>query len=228
MKKFIIFSLVLLFSTNSYSQARVNRAEIKFGNQSAVLNHATGWSYNSTLGEWVEHQNVISSDKKIFWVSQHPQNFMGMQFKTVSVNNTKYYVLIVEKLKGLYLYPEIYADWREWVEIFGYIFSEKQYSKIWDFDTTDSVIKITTKLWTSVRRENKDTLLNLIHSELLSKENEGKCMFPVTKAEVENEEFIRFYLPKCSPFSFLTHLSANFDKEYFEVTTSEFEKLKID
>lgn len=227
MKKFIIFSLVFLFSTNCYSQARVNRPEIIFENQSEVLNQATGWSYNSDLGEWVDHVNAISSELRIrHGPSRLAQNFIEMQFKTVNVNNEKYYVLIVRKQRGAYMYPEIYEDWFRWVEIFGYIFTKTQYNKIWDFDATGSVIKIVTKQWTSVRRENADTLLDMIQTNLLSDEKWGVCTFPIMKASVENEEFIRFYVPECSYGNDYDSF-INFDKEYFEVTISEFDKLKV-
>jgi len=217
-------SLILMISTNGYSQARVNRPEIKFENQSEVLNQATGWSYNSTLGEWIDHDNVISSDKREYRPSRHTQNFIEMQFKTVNVNNEKYYVLMVQKWAGSYLYPEIYEDWVRWVQISGYIFSEAQYKKIWDFDTTGPIIKLVTKRWVSFRKHKADTFLDLIQTELLSNERSlsGGCTLPIMKALVENEEFIRFYVPECYDDSFI-----NFDKEYFEVVPSEFEKLKI-
>ena len=124
------------------------------------------------------------------------------------------------------MYPEIYEDWFRWVEIFGYIFTKTQYNKIWDFDATGSVIKIVTKQWTSVRRENADTLLDMIQTNLLSDEKWGVCTFPIMKASVENEEFIRFYVPECSYGNDYDSF-INFDKEYFEVTISEFDKLKV-
>ena len=111
--------------------------------------------------------------------------------------------------------------------MYGYIFSEEQYNRIWDLDIAGSVIKIVTEQWTSVRRENVDTFLDLIQTDLLSGYTISKCEFPIMKAEVENEEFIRFYTPEC-PLSFQGGDSFyNFDERYFEVTPTEFEKLKI-
>ena len=120
MKKIIIFFLALLIPTDGYSQARKNRPEIKFENQSEVLSKATGWSYNSTLGEWIDHENVISDKKRIYGPSRFYQNFIEMQFKTIVTNNEKYYVLIVQRWRGAYMYPEIYEDWYRWVEYYGY------------------------------------------------------------------------------------------------------------
>ena len=227
MKEIIICFLALLISTNSYSQARKNRPDITFENQSEVLSKATGWSYNSTLGEWIDHENVISDSKNKRDPSRLSQNFIDMQFKTVVVNNEKYYVLIVQKWAGRYVYPEIYEDWYRWVEFNGYIFSEEQYNRIWSLNTIGSVINLVIETWTVVRRENADTFLDLIQTSLLSGFTISKCVFSFMKAEVENEEFIRFYVPECS-FSYYDETSYfNFDKEYFEVAPTEFEKLKI-
>lgn len=225
--KIIIFFLALLISTDGYSQARKNRPEIKFENQSEVLNKATGWSYNSIFGEWLGNENLISNDKNIREQSRVSQNFIEMQFKTVSINNEKYYVLIVQKWRGAYMYPEIYEDWFRWVEVFGYIFSEEQYDSIWNIGTVGSVIKLVTEKWTSVRSEHADDLLDLVQTNLLSGYTFGKCVFPIMKAEVENEEFLRFYIPECPSYYSDVDSFINFDEEYFEVTPTEFEKLKI-
>lgn len=60
----IISTLFLLLSTLlSFGQDRVNRQKISFDTTSQVLLKATGWDYNSSIGEWVDYNNVICGDK---------------------------------------------------------------------------------------------------------------------------------------------------------------------
>ena len=55
--------MMCLMTMVSFGQDRVNREKLSFLDKSNQLTTAVGWSYNTTLGEWVDYNNVIESDK---------------------------------------------------------------------------------------------------------------------------------------------------------------------
>jgi len=65
MKKINLALMILVLVTNNLiGQTRENRKKIYFHNQSDTIKKAIGWSYNSTLGEWIDYENVICNDKE--------------------------------------------------------------------------------------------------------------------------------------------------------------------
>jgi hypothetical protein len=86
MRNYRLFTFVIFFLSYffSYSQERVNRQKLVFKEKSLILNDAVGWSYNSTLGEWVDYKNNIDDNKsnnnkqEPYLVSHNPQNFISI------------------------------------------------------------------------------------------------------------------------------------------------------
>ena len=55
MKTKLTIIAILLTSSLLYvfAQERINREKLSFDMTSGTLSKATGWAYNSTLGEWI-------------------------------------------------------------------------------------------------------------------------------------------------------------------------------
>lgn len=226
------FMLILLFSsTQVFAQARVNRKKITFQKQTETITKASGWSYNKTLGEWVDYPNVISSSKQFkekykklqgkYMMSRTNQNFLSMQFKTVNLNNQEHYVLVVEKWDGSYKYPSIKKDWQTYKVREGYIFSADEYKKL---NSADSLVELKTKYRTFTLSKPDDTrFLAKIQTELGREKSKysTEYTFPVRKTKVDGKDLVRFYAPSM----FSKYSKYNFEKKYFEVPQEEFKKL---
>jgi len=224
---FLLSFLVL----SVYGQTRKNREKLSFQDKSDVMSIAIGWSYNSVLGEWVDYENVISVNKEYktkskfmygtFMKSLTSQNFINMITKTIIYNEQKYYVLVVEKWDYYYEYPNLKMDRYCYKNTFGYIFTESEYNKLKDFNKevqlkTNIVVSIGSKN----EKYNEQKFLDYILTEITREISEYSTIytFPVLKSDEEN---IRFYLPD----RFSEYSEYNFDKEYFETTSKNFNKI---
>lgn len=63
MKKILVTILVVVGVMSVNAQERVNRQNVDFIESSEILTSAIGWSYNGTIGEWVDYNNCICYDK---------------------------------------------------------------------------------------------------------------------------------------------------------------------
>jgi len=234
MKK-ILFGIAIMTMTSSlFGQARVNRQKISFINQSEKITKATGWAYNATLGEWIDYENVICQDKdyktkykslRSYMMSRRSQNFLNIQFKTVSLDSNTYFVLMVEKWQGRYKYPSIREDWHLWKETFGYIFTESQYDKI---KSSDSIVELKAQyqvsLGSNYEKYDEVKFLDLIQTELKSgKSKYLKYIFPIKKTNVDGQNLVRFFVP----VYFSSYSNNDFEKEYFEIAQIDFDKIMI-
>ena len=236
MKRILPISLLLLLlSLTVFSQSRTNRQKITFTNSSDKLTSSIGWSYNETLGEWIDFNNVISGDKDYktkykslqgSWLkSRITQNFIDIQTKTLNFKGIQYFILMVNKYNGRYEYPSIYEDWYLWKEVQGFIFTEDEYNKLLELD---GEVKLETKYRVDIgsKYENYDetTFLDLIQTKLNKLSTYGSTFtFPILKTISDDTEVIRFYVPE----SFSSYLIYDFEKKYFEVSPQEFNKIII-
>lgn len=237
MKKIILSIILFSLVTNVFSQSRVNRSKLSFSNSSEKLSSSTGWSYNETLGEWIDYENVINKDKDYktkykslrgeYMMSRIKQNFIDIKTKSLSINEEKYFVVMVRKWNGRYKYPSIYEDWYSWEEVQGFIFTENEYSKILNFT---GEIKLETnnyvELGSSYEKYDETVFLDLIQNELKSDNKySSKYTFPVLKTTSDELEVIRFYVPQV--FTKSKFNSYNFEKEYLETSPENFDKIII-
>ena len=237
MKKIILSIILFSLVTNVFSQSRVNRSKLSFSNSSEKLSSSTGWSYNETLGEWIDYENVINKDKDYktkykslrgeYMMSRIKQNFIDIKTKSLSINEEKYFVVMVRKWDGRYKYPSIYEDWYSWEEVQGFIFTENEYSKILNFT---GEIKLETnnyvELGSSYEKYDETVFLDLIQNELKSDNKySSKYTFPVLKTTSDELEVIRFYVPQV--FTKSKFNSYNFEKEYLETSPENFDKIII-
>jgi hypothetical protein len=224
--------LMLIFFIQTSGQDRVNRQKLIFNVKSGFISKAVGWSYNSTIGEWVDYDNVISNDKNYkdkykniqgqYMMSRIEQNFLNIQTKTLLYNETNYYVLLVEKWSGRYKYPSIKEDWLMYKQTIGYVFSELEFMKL---NNIEGELELKPKVTVSMGRdyENYDEtiFLDLIQTALSNdKGYASQYTFPVTKSK---DGAIRFYLPQY----FSNYSGYDFEKEYFETDYENFKNILI-
>ena len=231
---------LILLSTSLFSQSRTNRQKLVFTGSSEIMTSSIGWSYNKTLGEWIDYQNVILDNKDYktkykFMMggrmeSKIDNNFLSIQIKTLKFKDVKYYVLIVKKMDGRYMYPSIYEDWYYWESTEGYIYTENEYNKL---KNLEGKIELKTdyrvKLGSSSEVFDEIKFLDLIQTRL--NDDNGKSSyildsylipytFPVLKTVSDETEVIRFHVPHSSILK-----NYDFGKEYFEVSTENFQKI---
>lgn len=236
MKKSIFTLLIVLISINLAAQTRQNREKIKFEKESDLIKSATGWSYNSTIGEWVDYENVISNDKKYktefkslqgeYMKSHTKQNFISIQTKKTFLDSIPYYVIIIEKYGGGYEYPKIKRDWKTWKEIVGYIYTQDEYNKIISFDET---VELKTKNIVSLginKPYDEQLILDKVQTELkkeISKYS-PEYIFPLKLTKSDDQKVLRFYLPTY----FSRYNKYDFEKEYFEIKPELIKKIIIE
>lgn len=206
-----------------FGQERANREKLSFVTSSEnKLSKATGWAYNTALGEWVDYENVISDDKNYkdkykllqgsYMMSHSSQSFQWLWTRTILFNGTVYYVLIVNRWSGAYQYPSIQEDWYEFKETIGYIYTKEEYQKLLNIE---SPLELKTKYKVSMgskyEKYDETIFLDLIQTELskIKSAYSPEYTFPVMKSK---EGAVRFYIPE----SFSTYSNYDFEKKYFE------------
>lgn len=243
----VILILTIFLSTcfQLYGQERINREKLSFKKNSEMMTKAIGYSYNSTIGEWIDYENIISNNKdykneynslQSNWIrkkykavryidkmSQNSQNFINIQTKKLDFKNKVYYVIIITKWIGQFEYPLIQEDYYTYKQTEGYIYTKEEFQKL---DSLDQKIELRTKSMVSVGSKHEiydeTKFLDLIQTELnreISK-YEPEYIFPVLKS---NEGAIRFYLPEY----FFGYSKYNFDNAYFETDQENFSKIYI-
>lgn len=157
----IKLTLITLLLTGTlfqvFGQERTNREKLSFDTTSGILSKATGWANNSTLGEWIDYENVISDSKDYkdkykslqgeYMMSRISQNFQKVQTKTITYTGTTYYVLIVDKWSGRYEYPYIREDWYTFKQTIGYIYTKEEYQKLLNIE---SLVELKTQYMVSM------------------------------------------------------------------------------
>lgn len=233
----IKLTLFTLFVTGTlfqvFGQERTNREKLSFDAVSGILSKATGWANNSTLGEWIDYENVISDDKDYkvkykslqggFMMSRTSQNFQKVETRTVIYKGTTYYLLMVDKWSGEYEYPSIREDWYTFKQTLGYIYSKEEYQKLFNLE---SLVELKTqyvvRMGSKYEKYDEIKFLDLVQTELSTEKSKysPEYTFPIMKSK---EGAIRFYLPD----SFSTYSKYDFEKKYFETDFENFSKIML-
>lgn len=237
MKKLIMVTMIALTSLTSFGQDRVNRQKLSFEQSSEVLTNSTGWEYNETLGEWIDYTNVISKNKDFkdkykslqgsYMMSESPFKFNSLQIKTLTYNNTKYYVLLHDNWTGRYKYPSIRQDWKEYKRVDAYIFNETEYQNLKNFKnvTFSNVVKYDLEY----EEYDETKLLDLIQTELSTPKSSydikygSKWGMLITTSKDGN---IRFLTPTILDLV-IKYKTYDFTKMYFETNSDNFNKLVL-
>lgn len=234
-KKMVLALLLpLAIALQGFAQERVSRPKLSFADSSGTLAKATGWAYNSTFGEWIDYENVISNSKDYkdkyksllgeWMMSRVHQNFLRMQTKLVIFNEKPYYVLVVEKWSGRYEYPAIQQDWYTFRQTWGYIFTESEFLKL---RAIESLVEVKTsqavQLGSKYEEYSEEKFLALIQTKLMEEAGAYSLeyTFPVMKSR---EGAIRFYVPDY----FASYSRFDFEKQYFETDLGSFKSILID
>lgn len=237
MKKIILLFIIFL-PLISFSQERVNRPKLSFESVSYTLTNATGWAYNSELGEWIDYENVICASKDYkdkyktllgkYMMSKYQQNFITIQTKTFSFKDEKYYTLIVDKWAGSYEYPAIQKGWEEYTVKIGYIFTEDEYNKLKNLENDIIELKTSYSTRFSLRfdKYNEIKFLDLMQAELTREKSkyDSEYILPIMKSKEGN---VRFYIP--DNFNQRNEYNRyNFEEKYFETDIENFSKIIIE
>ena len=233
----IKLTLITLLLTGTlfqvFGQERTNREKLGFDTISGILTKATGWANNSTLGEWIDYENVISDSKDYkdkykslqgaYMMSHINQNFQKVLTKTLNYKGKTYYVLIVDKWNGRYEYPSIRENWYEFKQTIGYIYTTEEYQKLLNLE---KLVELKTRYMVSIgskyEKYDETVFLDLIQTELSKEKSKysPEYNFPIMKSK---EGAIRFYLPE----SFTSYSKYDFEKKYFEIDFDSFTKIII-
>jgi hypothetical protein len=229
--KFLIFTICVLNISILLSQSRENRKKFTFTGRSQKISNSTGWSYNKEIGEWVDYKNVILNnkeykdmDKSIFIprVGKTEQNFKSIDFRTISFRGVKYYILMIQKSGGWYIYPNIRKDWISRDLYLGHIFSENEFKKLLSLENEVELITTGPIRLGRIYDYEETKFLDLIQTRLTTDESEfymgenWERKFPVKKTKSDGSEVIRLLLPS---------LSCDFENNYFEISPKDFKKL---
>ncbi|AWH86169.1 hypothetical protein HYN59_14095 [Flavobacterium album] len=242
MRKIIMMLSFALCTVAINAQERIDRPDLKFEKSSQVLTEATGWIYNKSSGKWMENLNTITTDKPYsdskraieYMRSRSSSTFNKLQIKTITYNNTPYYILVMERWAGSYKYPSIQKDWQTGIRNYAYIISEEEYNKlrniqnsievlvegdvyIYEYDETKLLDEIQNEL---IKIDQQKALETPKKKKQKNEEKKGrKMLFLVTKS---TEGQIRFKLPMTIYGS-----APDFSQEYYETAPENFSKLII-
>ncbi len=172
-----------------------------------------------------------------------------MQFAKLIYNDNIYYVLIVSKLTGHYRYRHIKEDWRTWSSFYAYVFDENEYLKLLNISPDNRKISIKAEISVSKNSayidrdarcwlewisgdshhlaacdKSKRDVLNKIQTDI--DHNRKGMMSNYWRVRLaDDNEHIRFQVPDSfsRPPSFKI-----FERQYFEVSQEDFNKLLMD
>lgn len=207
MKKLFLGALLLL-STLSFTQPRVNEVLPKFIETGNSFTETTQYEYSSYSGKWVEKKNSENSF------------FQKIEFKTIEYNSIKYYVMVIHELDGAYKYPSIKQGFYTWNSLRAYIYTSEQYAALKNYESVSSnYYEIRSSV---ISNDGMDALeLSVINTLKDKRKPYYKATFKIKK---EDENTIRFILPLKSEYSILEKYYG-FDKKYFESSATNFNKL---
>jgi len=237
MKKLRLIIVILFLTINLFGQDRVNREVINFDKTSKIINSATGWSYNTIIGEWVENKNVISNDKKFkrYQISQFQQNFESIQIKTINIEQDTFFVILVDKYYGYYLYPNLREDWVSRKKIEAFIFDKNEFKKLINLTTEKTfgntkykiipnVVNIKTKYKVECQTDpfvkySEIELLQKIQTEIKTKKNDYSPEYEMFAKIIKTEDNLiaRFRIPNYTGKGI-----ENFEENYFEIDGKTF------
>ena len=219
-----ILGLLILFTTLSMAQSRLDEKRPEFEKRSAKITKAMGWELSTKTGKWGSLPNKFEND--IY------QNFKSMQIVTMHYKGKPYWVLLVENVGGYYKYPKTRVDWTTYDRTEYFVLDEKGYKFMKSH--VDGKWKQEMKLITPYFGEYinvndgknaEAVLMGKILSQLDANYVQGKKgRFQLLSQTLEGKDLVRFFLPH--PADEINKFY--FDNKYFEVSLSEFQKLYVE
>lgn len=249
----LILSFILFFFITSHSQDRKNVLTPTFDKKSGILYNATGWYLDEfDSGEWISAYNCIGGSKRRnnnipikvspYNMSLLDDNFISIQFGEFTHDNEIYYILLFDKWEGLFEYPSIGEGWMYYKTKYGYVFSKVEYDKLLKMDN-HSILKayskiarsgeacITNNILMSLKNDvfttefNKNDISNPYYFEILKYNGKIRFQLPNGKYPKEIADELNRY--KDDIFKISSNQINDFEKEYFETSLLNFNKLLI-
>lgn len=221
MKKIFMAIVLCLVCTVSFGQDRVNRVNPIYESEGYVLKDIIGWGYNEQLGQWRGYPNVIWTLTKEFNRSieeiSKRYNVYDLQFKTINLNNTFYYVLISTEYTGRWKYEYICEDWIWWKYKRITLLSEEEFNKLHNLSNKPITIQ---GRYTKINQYDSDQ--NEIN-HILKEINKSQYLiddYYITIYQATDGS-IRFLMSSILPYR-KNHL--DIDNKYFEITEEDYLK----
>lgn len=210
MKRLFIIAALCLVCVASFGQERVNRPKLSFISEGPVLTKFTGWSYNNSSGEWIEHENLICGDSYAFDASHYKNNIISLQFKTIKYKDTPYYILIWYKKDGAYRYEHIHEDWMAWKTYNYLMFDEINMGYLRDLTNNPISISVPTASKLEIQSTSD---VDVIQTEMERKYhlNTTIIIYKATDGSIR--------------FMFENILDKDISKKYFEISEEDYLKL---
>lgn len=236
MRKLLLGALLLL-STLVVGQDRINDEKFKTISTSKPIISAIGWSKH---GEWVSNKNVIYHYKLFkdktkynseikYNVSSTSQNFISMFFKKIIYKDTTYYCLYITKWDGAYEYPSIYQNWQYFKAEKIHIFTEEEYKKLLDIQTTPIILESKKNLSNPLCKNcgSQDSSINYE----LKRQDSSPLVYKMIVKKSDDGQNIRFQLPNFEgdgPIYWKNeNLIKDLDSNYFEISLEQFNSILI-
>lgn len=199
MKKSII--LFVLIPIIGFCQPRISENRPIVSKPTGILKNIIGWEFNDFSGKWISEKNNAG----FFMCNQ-------LAFRNIIVDEKKYHILTISEIKGYYTYPTIKVDWHSYNSYRSYIFDESEYENF-------KIFKNVISNYAEINTLDNESIQGYAYSNIKSGPKEYyNYVFQIKK---ENDNVIRFILPFTIGNEFLSK-EYNFDKCYFEVSSSDF------
>jgi hypothetical protein len=227
MKKFFMAIVLCLVCTVSFGQDRVNRVNPTYESEGYVLKDIIGWGYNEQLGQWRGYPNVIWTWDEEYdnssWDKSISDDIISLQIKTITINDTLYYVLVREHYCGRYKYPEIHVDWYYFITKDLMLLTIDDIRKLRNIQNEPTTICAITATMNSRNADKNE--VNYILKELREKDFlQDKDYITIYQA---TDGSIRFIFGSYLPYNYEKHQDdehLDMEKSYFEITEEDYLK----
>jgi hypothetical protein len=219
--RLVIVLFFNIISFNLQAQERVNEQKIKIDSIGGIIDEAIGYSFNKYNGQWTERKKDQFGTNST--IGGGGIDFYNFFFTTAKKDGENYYILNINFLDGAYKYPTIKEGFYTINKILSFVFDEESFKNISNYeDGSTRYFEFSTFL--SGKEINDNNLKSLQESTnvfLRSMTKRSKYNFQVKR---ESDDVVRFILPIRIENKLLEKYWG-FDKQYFEISVTQFEKL---
>ena len=216
MRKIVFFTFIILMSVfTSFGQERIDDPTYSFNNESNLITNITGWCFDEQEGKWVGNANYISCENK---------NIKSIQIKTFENNVVTNYVLIIAYNDGRHY--SIREDWSDNIEYQVYSLTKDEYETI---ISPISYHVFTLPCITYDNRYEQRTDNNVIRQIICNNIKRKKNDLDIYELSIKRyNDVIRFNYQVENEYESFWNKRKTLEKEYFEIPSTEWEKLKIE
>lgn len=231
MKKQFLLLLLVLATLTVNAQERVDATTPKINTASkGKIIEATGW-IKLDGGQWVSRKNRIpwNVDKALidyahYSLGENRENFIYIETREVSINDSSYTILIKKYKDGFYKYESINEGWLTQNSLTYYVFKTSELEKLKNLsqDTTHQ-IKINTLYNNTILYLDPKSSLKTVERDLYKKIQENDSF-----GKKDLGIYIRSYKDKIRfivmDYTTDDYFIPDFNKKYYETTKLNFAK----